>query len=437
CNLAILEHLDREHFTTEVGRYNIELNLDPQNLDGGCLDRLEAQLRALLEELRAKAAAQGVETLLVGILPTLEMSDLTLEGMTPVPRYYAINEAMGRLAGGEYHLRIRGQDELLIRHDNVMLESCNTSFQVHLQVSAEEFPLLYNTALAIAAPVLAFATNSPMLFGRRLWRETRIALFQQAIDTRPSTQHLREQAPRVSFGRRWVERSVLEIFQEDVARFPALLAVPIEEDAPAVVASGGTPQLRALRLFNGTVYRWVRPCYGISENGKPHLRIENRILPAGPTVIDEMANAALWYGLMRGVPLAYGDITKKLAFGTARENFTAAARLGSGAQLDWPDHPNIPAQQLLAEELLPLARHGLADLGIEGGSIDRYLGVIEERVRRLRTGAVWQVYSWDELGTQGSRTERLAALTASMLSQQREGKPVSEWKLAAPSELRK
>jgi CBS domain-containing protein len=430
ANLDILAELDREHFTTELGRFNIELNLDPQDAGPTCLESMERQLEELLATLREAAARREVRVLLAGILPTLSMSDLSFEGMTPLARYRAINDAMTRLSGGEYRFRIKGLDELLIRHHNVMLEACCTSFQVHLQVSAEEFPRFYNAALAIAAPTLAVGANSPILFGRRLWRESRIALFQQAIDTRQGSTNLREQQARVSFGSGWMERSVLEIFREDVARFPALLAAPVDEDSLAVVAGGGVPQLRALRLFNGTVYRWMRPCYGISASGAPHLRIENRILPAGPSVLDQMANAALWLGLMRGLPEACGDIAEQLEFDTAHENFVSAARLGIHSQLSWPGHPNVPAPELVGRLLLPIAHRGLELLGLTSASAERYLGVIAERVARGRTGSLWQLESWASFGKEGSRAERAAALTGSMLRQQASGRPVHEWSLA-------
>ena len=221
------------------------------------------------------------------------VADLGLENMTPHPRYYALNEAMGALRDGAYELYIKGLDELLLKHDSVMLEACNASFQIHFQSDADEFPNLYNIAQVVAAPVLAAATNSPLLFGRRLWRETRIALFQQSVDTRSSMDFLRERSPRVTFGRDWVQRSVVEVFQEDISRFRALVTGEIEEDSLEQLAAGKIPRLRALCLHNGTVYRWNRACYGLTD-GKPHLRIENRVLPSGPTVTDEVANAVLF-----------------------------------------------------------------------------------------------------------------------------------------------
>lgn len=429
----LLKLIDDPHFTTELGRFNLECNLDPITLGGSSLREMERQLNVLLHKARLAAEELEVEVVLCGILPTLDKSDLNLDNMTPRPRYFALNEAMNRIRGERYHLYLKGRDEINVTHDNVMLESCNTSFQVHFQVKPESFAHLYNTAQAVAAPVLAATTNSPMLFGRQLWRETRIALFQQSIDTRAPAGHLRTQSPRVSFGRRWVDESVVEIYKEDISRFRVLMSTEVDEDPFEVLESGDAPQLQALRLHNGTIYRWNRPCYGISD-GRPHLRIENRILPAGPTPLDEVANAALWFGLLNGVSTLFPDVTGVMEFEVARENFVAAARLGLGAHLTWPDRGSIPAQQLLLVELLPVARQGLEELDTDPADIDRYLGVIEDRVSSLRTGSQWVVDSFDEMKVDGSRAECLTAIVAATVSRQRTEQPVHTWELASLQE---
>ena len=418
------------HFTTELARFNLEFNTDPLLFGGDCLRRMETQMVELLAKARRAAHQLDAELVMIGILPTVDISDLTLDNMTPVPRYFALNEAMRRLRGEDWDFYIKGADDLLIRHDSVMVESCNTSFQAHFQVGPEEFARFYNLTQAVAAPVLAGACNSPMLFGRRLWRETRIALFQQSVDHRAGGLHLREQVPRVSFGRRWIDDSVLEIFREDIARFKVLLAVETDEDALGLLARGEVPKLQALRLHNGTIYRWTRPCYGICE-GKPHLRIENRILPAGPTILDEIANAAFWYGLLAGLSRLYPDIRRVMEFDTAHENFVAAARLGLRAQFAWPGHQQVPADELILKELLPIAREGLADRDIAAEDVSRYLDVLEERVRTKRTGAQWQLDSFAFLRDRGSRAERLAAITAAAVENQQTEKPVASWPIAA------
>ena len=436
--MELLEELAGLPVTTELGLFNLEINLDPLPLTGDCLSRLERQLVELLERVREAAAAHGARVVLTGILPTLDKSDLTLRNMTPRPRYRALNEAVQRLRGRELELRVKGADELHLTHDNVMLEACNTSFQVHFQAGAEEFARLYNIAQAITAPVLAVATNSPLLFGKRLWRETRIALFQQSIDTRSASTHVRQQRPRVHFGLDWVRESVLEIFQEDIARFRVLIGGGEEEDPFEALAACRPPQLHALRLHNSTVYRWNRPCYGVLD-GVPHLRIENRVLPAGPTPLDEVANAAFWFGLMKGMDEEAGEVPARMVFADAKENFLAAARHGLDAHFTWLDRRPATARALLAGELLPLARRGLARLGIDDADVERYLGVVEARVESGRTGSQWLLDSLRALDGQGGKGggkggggkgERMAALTAATLVRQTGNRPVHEWPLA-------
>jgi CBS domain-containing protein/gamma-glutamyl:cysteine ligase YbdK (ATP-grasp superfamily) len=425
----VLEAVDDPHFTTELARFNLEFNLEPQIFGGTCLRDMEWQLGELLGKARTAAKSCGGDVVMTGILPTLKKTDLELVNMTPNPRYYALNDAMNRLRGGAYEFYLQGLDELHLHHDSILVEACNTSFQIHFQVAPDEFARLYNAAQAVAGPLLAACANSPMLFGKRLWAETRIGLFQQSIDTRRSTPHMREQTPRVSFGRQWIKESALEIFREDIARFRALLSADVDDDPFEELENGKAPSLKALRLHNSTVYRWNRVCYGISD-GKPHLRIENRILPAGPTPRDEMANAAFWFGLISGVLERYGDIAERMNFDDARNNFLAAARHGIDSQLSWDGGEPTPADRLILEELLPLAREGLEVPGLETENIDLYLGVIEERVRSRRTGARWQLSSVTEMPHDAPMSERLSALTAAMADRQKGGEPVSTWALA-------
>jgi len=426
--LQALERLKDAHFTTELGQFQLEMNLDPHTFTGDCLGRTERQMIELLAKAHRALGEDGHTMVLVGILPTLRKTDLGLDSMVPVPRYRALNDAMTALRGGEYEFFIKGVDELRVRHDSVMLEACNSSFQVHLQVGAKRFAALYNLAQALAGPTLAAATNSPLLFGRRLWAETRIALFQQAVDTRRNVNG-RTSQPRVTFGDRWVRSSVMELFKDNVTRFRTLVGTELDEDPFAVMARGNAPQLKALRLHNGTVYRWNRACYGIM-NGKPHLRIENRVLPSGPTVVDEVANAAFWLGLMSELGATIEDVTKLMDFEHAHMNFIAAARQGLSATFTWFDGEEIPAPLLILEKLLPLAASGLDRVGISHVDRDRYLGVLEKRVRTGRTGSRWLVQSLAAMRDHGTQAERLNALTAAIVARQTENRPVHDWDLA-------
>ncbi len=428
--MRILDEIDDPRFTHELGLFNLEANLSPLELGGDCLRRLEEETDEVVAIAREHAALVDSQVALVGILPTLTRDHLTLNAMVPTARYFALNEALLRLRGSDFQFAIKGIDQLNFQHDNLMLEAANTSFQVHFQVGAGEFASLYNVAQAVTGPLLAACVNSPILLGKRLWHESRIAVFENSIDARSEALAARGLKPRVHFGDHWIEESVIEIFKEDIARFRVILTTEFEDDPIGMVRRGEIPRLNALRLHNGTVYRWNRACYGISGNGKPHLRIENRVIPSGPTVVDEIANSAFFFGMMSRLSHAIDDIRDHLNFADVKSNFMSAARDGLRAQQVWFDERQMPAQQLILDELLPLADEGLREAGIDHDDIERYLGVIEQRVSKRRTGARWQLSSLENMSESGSMHERLRALTASMVEQQKNGRPVSDWALA-------
>jgi CBS domain-containing protein len=421
-----LERIEDPRVTSEIGRFNLECNFDPLLFGSDCLRRMEAEVNSLMEDLGEVLAGLDARPALVGILPTLRKSDLSIENIFPANRYYALNDALTRMRGGPYDLRIKGTDDLRITHDSVMLEAANASFQVHFQVAPAEFAKLYNIALTATAPVLAAAVNSPLMLGRRLWHETRIAVFQQSVDTRSPMSEVREVPARVSFGRAWVDESVLEVFKDDISRFKVLLGRRIEEDPFEVLAGGGVPSLEALQLFNGTVYRWNRACYGVAE-GVAHLRIENRVLPCGPSVHDEVSNAAFWFGLISGLASEVDDVREQISFDTVRTNFVAAARHGLDAQMTWLGGDTLTAQELICRELLPMARRGLEAGGIDEEDMSRYLDTIEARVESRRTGANWLLTSLASMNEEGTLEERMAALVAATVRRQAEGNPVHQW----------
>lgn len=427
----VLERSRDARLTTEIARFNLEANLTPQLLTGNCFRRMEDELKHVISIARKSAASMGADVLLAGILPTLQKSDLTLDNMAPAPRYAQLNRSVARLRGGPFSIHIKGLDELQITHDNIMMESCNTSFQAHFQVNPSEFAALYNLAQAITAPILAAAVNSPLLFGHRLWQETRLALFQHSADARSSTEQARSQPTRVGFGEKWLEKSVLEIFHDQVSRFRIIMINNPDEDPMAVLARGEVPLLSALRLHNSTIWPWNRACYGVAD-GVAHLRIENRALPSGPSTADEIANAAFFSGLMLALPQEYGEIAKSMKFDEAKLNFFRAARHGLNAQLTWVGGSTYTASSLILDHLLPLARSGLAEAEVKSGDIDHYLGIVEERVRSGRTGAQWIIKSLGAMEELGPKDIRHRVLTATMLTRQKTGQPVHLW---APIEV--
>jgi len=426
---AVLGALPKGNYTPELARFNMEANLSPQVLTGKCLSAMHTELDELTSKARLAAEEQGALLLMCGILPTLHQKDLSLDNMAENERYHRLNQVMCDLRGGRFESFIKGLDELRVVHDNVMMEACNTSFQVHFQVNDAEFANLYNLSQLVTAPVLAAAVNSPVLLQHRLWHETRVALFAQSLDVRNKTQMARNTRQRVTFGERWVEESILEIYREDVSRFRLLLGSDQRASSFEALDRGEIPTLDALRKHNGTVYRWNRPCYGLSD-GKPHLRIEHRVLPAGPTTADEIANAAFFFGLM----IAYGeeldDVRRVMEFDDAKGNFMAAARYGLSAEMRWLGGRRVSARDLILSELLPRAREGLAFKNIDSGDIDRYIGIIDERVTSGRTGAQWALDSLARMGTRGTLDERHRAIASATYARQTAGVPAHEWALA-------
>lgn len=426
-SLEVLDKVTDPRVVPEIARFNMEMNCEPVVLAGSCFTSLERQLIELYDIVASAAATQGAMPLLSGICPTVELSDLGRTNMVPRPRYERLDDMLKQMRGTDFELRIEGADDLHVIHPTVMLESVNTSFQVHYQVTPAEFAEVYNVAMAVAAPVLAAAVNSPVLFGKRLWRETRIAIFQQVVDTRGAGAGRRDFLGRVRFGEKWVD-SVLDIFRADVARFRQIVAAnndaavdPFED-----IEAGRAPKLAALQTFNSCVYRWMRPCYGITD-GKPHLRIENRALPAGPTIEDEVANSAFWIGLVSAGPSEWPDLTERLDFKEARANFMKAAREGLSCHFTWIDGVEVPARELIPDILIPIARKGLERQGVAASDIDRTLSIIEKRVSTRQTGSHWTLSSIAKMHGRGTRAERLAYLTRCMIEHQRSGDPVHDW----------
>ncbi len=425
CNgVEILEDIDDSHFTTEIGCYNLEINLDPVELKGPSFTKVRTQLEALLKKAETAANKKKTKTLLTGILPTLTLNHIGVDNMTPMQRYFVLNDAIKESRKQDFNIHIKGVDEVNLLHDSVMLEGCNTSFQVHLQIDPEDFTNSYNWAQAISGPILSVCTNSPLLFGKELWSETRIALFTQSVDTRANSFLLNEKQSRVSFGGDWASGSAADIFRDNVSRFRSLITTEFERDSVEMIKNGEIPKLKALNLHNGTVYRWNRPCYGVG-GGKPHLRIENRYIPSGPTPADEIANMVFWVGVMSGRPKAYDNIHKKWDFRDVKTNFFNAARYGMNTQFHW-DGELIPSHQLILDELLPMAYKGLYKMGVSPKDVEYYLKIIENRINS-HNGSQWMVKSYRNLLRSKKRFEALQTMTAKIYDKQQKGFPVSTW----------
>ncbi len=431
--LKVIEEAKDERLTTELGLFNLEINAQPLDFRGNCLSSMENELQEILEVVRKTARKLDADIVMVGTLPTVQLSDYVAENLTPLPRYKEMNRVLTEMVGGERVIHIEGLDEFQMSFEDVFIEFSNTSFQIHLQVGISEYVNYYNWSQAIAAPVLAVAVNSPLLLGHRLWHETRIALFQHATDARSTVHQARNQTPRVHFGEKWVNDSLIEVFQEDVARFRIILTREVEENSLEVLRKGEIPHLHAWQMHNGTIWRWNRACYGIIDN-KPSLRIEARFLPAGPTVVDEIANSAFFLGLMTALPEEFGDVRGKMSFDDAKNNFFNVAQNGLNTQITWFDGKVYSTRHLILKELLPLARKGLEKAEIDAADIEKYLGIIEARTKAKITGAQWMLDSFENMCEKANLNTCLQTLTSAIKSNQEKNQPVHEWKLAALSD---
>ncbi|TNC17037.1 glutamate--cysteine ligase [Georgenia sp. 311] len=425
-NTEVLDRISDPLYQTELGKFTIELNVEPRQIGGQSLAQLESALRRNLNRARDRAGDAGADLVMVGILPTLPAPPAGRAWFTDSDRYRALDESIMSARREDITLRISGKEPLSLTLDSIVAEAACTSTQFHLQVSPDRYAAYWNAAQLIAGPQLALGANSPFLFGHHLQAETRVETFLQSTDTR--SVELRNQGvrPRVFFGDRWIT-SIFDLFEENVRYFPALLPVSSDEDPAEVLAAGGTPSLAELRLHNGTIYRWNRPVYDV-QDGRPHLRVENRVLPAGPSVVDTLANAAFFYGVVVELVADERPLWSRMSFDAARENFRAAARDGIHARLYWPELGEVGADEVVLGTLLPIAAAGLERLGVGGELAGRALDIIEARARLRRNGATWQVAAVQGHEARGhDRKESLHLMLRDYVQVMHGNEPVHTW----------
>ena len=429
ANEEILEAANDPLLTVELNRYNLEYNLAPYALSAQPFLNTEQDIQRTLHKLNHIAGNYGGRMATVGILPTLTKDHFGMHCMSDRRRYHALVKQLIEKRGSNFRIDINGVDPLQLEMMDVTLEGANTSFQVHYRVSPDDFADMYNAMQLVTPLVLAVSANSPSLFGHLLWHETRIPLFKQSIDVRNTDRYHWHAPARVNFGNGWLRRGVYELFNETVRCYEPLLPICAGEDPMAVVKSGGLPALHELRLQQSSVWLWNRPVYDDNDGG--HLRIEMRALPAGPTAIDMVANAALQIGLAEGIRLDIDSLIAALPFYLAEHNFYRAAQDGLQATLVWPS----PTQYCCEEKtlldillsLMPVARAGLRSIGIEEKEITRYLGVIEKRLENGQTGSVWQQRALAQLESRCSRRQALHLMLEQMLQNANINLPVAEW----------
>jgi hypothetical protein len=428
-NAKVLEAIADGDFQTELAQFNVEINVPPRSLSGDVFAALERDVRTSLNHAEDKARGVGAHMVMVGILPTVTDEHLNASSFSANPRYQLLNEQIFAARGEDLDIAITGVERLATFADTMAPEAACTSVQLHLQVDPGVFGVHWNAAQAIAGVQLALAGNSPFFFGKELWRETRIPLFEQATDTRSEELRAQGVRPRVWFGERWIT-SIFDLFEENVRYFPALLPVCEDEDPAELMDRGDIPGLGELRLHNGTVYRWNRPVYDVVR-GRPHLRVENRVLPAGPTVADILANAAFYYGLIRMLVDQDRPIWSQMSFATAEENFHAGARDGIEANVYWPGVGEVPVAELVLRRLLPMAHEGLERWGVAAADRERLLGIIEQRCLTLRNGAAWQAATFHRFyeNEKLDRRDALRQMTVRYRELMHSNEPVHAWPL--------
>jgi len=425
-NAEVLDRIVDPAFQSELGRFNLEINVPPRSLSGDGLVQYESDVRAQLNAANEHAREAGASMVMIGILPTLTEAHLTHDAISTAPRYALLDEQMLLARGEDLHIDIRGVESLETWSDSIAPEAACTSVQFHVQVAPEDFADHWNAAQCLAGVQVALGANSPYFMGRQLWHETRIALFTQATDVRPDELKAQGVRPRVWFGERWIT-SVFDLFEENTRYFPALLPVLSDEDPREVLDSGGTPSLQELRLHNGTVWRWNRPIYDVAA-GVPHLRIENRVLPAGPSVVDILANSAFFFGALRALSTADRPAWSRMSFATAEENLTVAAINGIETNVYWPGVGVVPVTELVLRHLLPMAHEGLRNLGVDDSARERLLSIIEARCTTGRNGAFWQLETTASLEERGlSRMDALRAMVQGYQEHMHANEPVHLW----------
>ncbi|KQP66805.1 MULTISPECIES: hypothetical protein [Nocardioides] len=424
-NAEALEAIADPDFQTELGQFNIEINVPPARLREGGLRTFEDTLRTSLNEAERRSSQVGAHLVMIGILPTLAEGHMGMHSISSNPRYRLLSDQILHARGEDLTIEIAGATERLdTTSDSILPEAACTSTQFHVQTSPDQFAAYWNASQAIAGVQVATAANAPYLLGKELWRETRIPLFEQATDTRSEELKAQGVRPRVWFGERWIT-TVFDLFEENVRYFPALLPVTEEEDPLEVLEAGGTPALAELRLHNGTIYRWNRPVYDVAD-GVPHLRVENRLLAAGPTVADTVANAAFYFGLVRALAESERPLWSQMSFSAAEENFHAAAQQGIDAQIYWPGVGQVQATELVLRRLLPLAHQGLEAWGVEAADRDRFLGIIEQRCLTGVNGAQWFAARMAERAGE-DRYDALRAVLLDYTERMHTNEPVHTW----------
>jgi len=384
-NQQVLDSCANPLLTMELAKFNLEINGNPFQVDADVLNHMDTDLSELYLQVQQKALGLGAHTVLFGVLPSLHRQHLNPDNyMSEQHRYNQLSHQLIEMRGRPVHLELKGEEELVIEKNDVMLEALGTSLQIHMQVPFDEVAETYNAALWASMLVLGATPNSPLVLGKSCWQESRIAIFKQAVDTRNPQEISDGIIPRVHFGKAYID-SMLDLFEDNFYYSPILPEV-IDQPIEA---------LHHFNLHNGTIWRWVRPILGVNSSGDYHLRLELRVVASGPTLVDTMANTAFYLGLTEGLKRC-GNNLRALEFSALETDFYRAAQYGMQAQVHWIDGHEDSLKNLILSRALPIAKQGLEKIGIPDPG--RWLDIIEARMISEQTGANWILRHWKQHG---------------------------------------
>ena len=407
-NTRVIDAIGNPLFTTELARFNMEINGNVFPYRGNVFGEIETDLAALFQQAEDAAGELGSQIGMFGVFPSVTREHLDPAGyMTELHRYKLLNRQLLSMRGRPVQLFLDGEEQLEVEKQDVMLEALATSLQIHIQVPFDEIVPTYHAGLWSSMLVLAATANSPLVLGKCCWQESRIGIFKQSVDTRSPQEVEDHIVPRVHLGKRYIE-SLLDLFEDNFYYSPILPEVrderPIED-------------LHHLSLHNGTIWRWVRPIVARNKDGSYHLRLELRVVPSGPTLIDTIANLVFYVGLTEGLKTLADQLTQ-VPFATLEADFYRAAREGLDTRVHWPDGEEGELRQILLERALPLARDTLEAAGLEESG--HWLDIIEARVKTGATGANWISKHWKQFGDS-------AQLVCDYIAQARTNQPVHLW----------
>ncbi|WP_199610472.1 glutamate--cysteine ligase family protein [Flocculibacter collagenilyticus] len=427
-NQTLLDKAQDPRLAIELNQYDLEFNLTPVKSRGFPFSTLEKEALALNQKVAALASHSNAELLAIGILPTLKPQHLTVDAISNRQRYEVFAQQLLKRRGEKFHIQIDGENPLSLDTNSIALVGAGASFQLHLKVTPQQFTHVFNAVMLVTPLVLAFSANSPSLLGHLLWDETRIALFKQCIDTRIKIKPWHE-PPRVTYGSGWNRTGIIELFEANVGLYEPMMAQFSDEDACAAYAAGRVPQLNELKFHQGSVWSWNRGIYDHHDNG--HLRIEIRSLPAGPTMVDTMANAAMLTGLVFGLADKIEHWISRLPFKYAEYNFYRAAQYSIDAELVWPHLTQFGLCEANATTLLYTliedAEAGLTRLGVAKEESKRYLSIFIERVEKQLNGARWQRLVLAKYEVKRNRTEALYDMLHDYKMMQPLNIPLAQW----------